>query len=340
MSENKKETKNQDMIEKEMKEKMKQTVEDEKIPGSLEPEAVEKMLETRKKKKSNNRRWKYASVAAAACVCLVVGAVGYTNMNAGKNERPGTVTEGRSEEDQGKIALAKNYDEIKKYLKENEKRAKGQNGFGRADAAYMTDGAMAESSVAESTKDMAGADYSDTNIRQEGVGEADTVKTDGKNLYILNDQTVEIVDVSQAEMKDLASIEIDENCFIREVFVSDGRLVILYTESKCEEGKKAEDGIYKDYTCAAVYDVTDPANPREAGVISQSGQYHTMRVKDGYVYLVSDFYTYYDSSVSNESDYIPQIQGSLLRAERYIYAAGNDRKSAHGYFCICAFRPD
>ncbi len=51
MSENKKETKNQDMIEKEMKEKMKQTVEDEKIPGSLEPEAVEKMLETRKKKK-------------------------------------------------------------------------------------------------------------------------------------------------------------------------------------------------------------------------------------------------------------------------------------------------
>ena len=35
MSENKKETKNQDMIEKEMKEKMKQTVEDEKIPGCL-----------------------------------------------------------------------------------------------------------------------------------------------------------------------------------------------------------------------------------------------------------------------------------------------------------------
>ena len=33
MSENKKETKNQDMIEKEMKEKMKQTVEDEAGSG-------------------------------------------------------------------------------------------------------------------------------------------------------------------------------------------------------------------------------------------------------------------------------------------------------------------
>ena len=46
-------------------------------------------------------------MAAAACVCLVVGAVGYTNMNAGKNERPGTVTEGRSEEDQGKNRTGK-----------------------------------------------------------------------------------------------------------------------------------------------------------------------------------------------------------------------------------------
>ena len=98
MSENKKETKNQDMIEKEMKEKMKQTVEDEKISGSLEPEAVEKMLETRKKKKSNNRRWKYASVAAAACVCSL-SSVGYTNMNAGKNER----RNGKQKADQKKI---------------------------------------------------------------------------------------------------------------------------------------------------------------------------------------------------------------------------------------------
>lgn len=50
MSENKKETKNQDMIEKEMKEKMKQTVEDEKIPGSLEPEAVERCWRRERRK--------------------------------------------------------------------------------------------------------------------------------------------------------------------------------------------------------------------------------------------------------------------------------------------------
>lgn len=336
MRENEKEVKNQDMLETEMKEEMRQAAENETIPSSLEPEAVEKMLETRKKKKAHNYRWKYASVAAAACVCLVVGAVGYANMNGKKNERPKTVTEDKSEKEQeaGKIASAKNYDEIKKYLKENEKRAKEQNGFGRADAAYMTDRAMAESSAGESTKDIGGGNYSDTNVRQEGVGEADTVKTDGKNLYILNDQTVEIVDASQSEMKELTSVEINENSFIREIFISDGRLVILYTESKSEEGKKAGDGIYKDYTCAAVYDVTDPENPKEAGVISQSGQYHTMRVKDGYVYLVSDFYTYYDSSVSNESDYIPQIQRSLLRAEDICMPQGT---TGSQYTVISAF---
>lgn len=65
-------------------------------------------------------------------------------------------------------------------MKENEKRAKGQNGFGRADAAYMTDGAMAESSVAESTKDMAGADYSDTNIRQEESAKRTLLRLTGR----------------------------------------------------------------------------------------------------------------------------------------------------------------
>lgn len=140
-------------------------------------------------------------------------------------------------------------------------------------------------------------------------------------------------------MKDLASIEIDENCFIREVFVSDGRLVILYTESKCEEGKKAEDGIYKDYTCAAVYDVTDPANPREAGVISQSGQYHTMRVKDGYVYLVSDF-THIMIRRYQTKAIISRRSREVCSARKIYICRRNDRKSAHGYFCICAFRPD
>ena len=38
------------MIEKEMKEKMKQTVEDEKIPGSLEPEAVERCWRRERRK--------------------------------------------------------------------------------------------------------------------------------------------------------------------------------------------------------------------------------------------------------------------------------------------------
>ena len=57
-------------------------------------------------------------------------------------------------------------------------------------------------------------------------------------------------------------------------------------------------------------------------------------MKDGYVYLVSDFYTYYDSSVSNESDYIPQIQGSLLRAEDIYMPQGT---TGSQYTVISAF---
>jgi len=316
MRENEKERKIEDLSEQEEKqteEKIRQRAEDVEIPASLEPEAVEKMLETRKKKKSKSYRWKHVSAAAAACVCLVVGAVGYGNMHEGKSDRSETAADGKMDEKQnpGKIPLAKNYDEIKTYLKENEKQAKERNVFGGTGDAYMKDKAMFESDTGATS----GGNYSDTNVRQEGVAEADTVKTDGKNLYILSNQTVKIVDASQAEMKELASITLNENCYISEIFVSDHRLVLLYGESRYEDEETESGGNYKEYTCAAVYDVTDPSNPKEAGVISQSGQYHTMREKDGYVYLISDFYTYYDSSVSTENDYIPQVQGDLLRAE-------------------------
>ena len=52
----------------------------------------------------------------------------------------------------------------------------------------------AQTMQADST---AGVGYSDTNIRQDGVGEGDIAKTDGERLYILNNQTIEIVGIGQ-----------------------------------------------------------------------------------------------------------------------------------------------
>lgn len=44
------------------------------------------------------------------------------------------------------------------------------------------------------------------------------------------------------------------------------------------------------YTVAETFDVSDPANPKSLGEMSQSGSFHTMRVSGDYMYLLSTFY--------------------------------------------------
>ena len=106
-----------------------------------------------------------------------------------------------------------------------------------------------------------GNSYSDTNVREEGVGEADIVKTDGSSLYIVNSQAVEIVGIESAEMEELAEIRMADDCYIKELYVQDDSLVIMYTRT---EPSVDEDGYYnnyRDYTNALVYDISDRTNP-------------------------------------------------------------------------------
>ena len=46
---------------------------DVQVPPSLEPGAVEEILKERSKQKKKVYRWKYAGLAAAACLCVVIG---------------------------------------------------------------------------------------------------------------------------------------------------------------------------------------------------------------------------------------------------------------------------
>lgn len=109
------------------------------------------------------------------------------------------------------IKTAKNYDEIYEYISEQQKAYESETEnyaiSDEMDSGSMSGGAadtaksMEMEAVAE---DMAApesaAGYSDTNVREEGVGEPDIVKTDGKRLYIVNNQRVQIVDITKEKM--------------------------------------------------------------------------------------------------------------------------------------------
>ena len=142
---------------------------------------------------------------------MIVGAtVGIKQINKGNNKTLDAATIA-SAADQTEttqtLTTAKDYKEIEKCIKEyNKQMARDNNSMaiGLYESASSADAATAESSNVSDT-----GGYSDTNVRENGVGEADIVKTDGKNIYTLCRSVVTITAIDNGSMEKLASIEQD-----------------------------------------------------------------------------------------------------------------------------------
>ena len=327
------------------------------------------------KKKAYRRKYAGLAAAACVCVVVVIAAVmvGALNSGSGRDFAAGSAKDEQGVSDASRasestaagedaagqdsagegstvteLTAAEDYDEIYAYIQEEQEQAKKQAKAGGASvdiassdqAAFSGDTAAAESaldsgaasgSASGSASGLAG--YSDTNVREEGVGEADSVKTDGKNLYILDGQTVYIVDIGSEEMQALSEIRLEDDCYIREIYIEKGKLVLLYTRTEILYG---EDGYYKPLTCAEVYDVSDPSSPEKINTVSQSGNYNTVRVSGGYVYLFSDFYAA-GVARTDTSLYIPEVQGKLIEPSAIYMPQG---KMGSSYTVISSFDLD
>ena len=343
-----------------MEDKLRELTEDTQVPASLEPEQIEKMLLKKKKEKTARYRRKYAGIAAAACLCLAVGVTAALTGQRGDDSSSGAeigsetgnageAAEGESTESETKIASAADYDQIYDYiqaeLKYQEKQAKKQarmysggtvsdgGEIASADSAAMYSGS-AQNAAAYTGADSTGTSgYSDTNVREESVGEADVVKTDGSRLYVMSGNRVEIVDIASEEMEEIAAVTVDPDSYIRELYVEGSRMAVFYTQSKFTQ----EDGIEvrsREFACTDVYDISDPSAPVKLNTFSQSGVYNTMRVKDGYAYVISSFYPDTASPRSDVGAYVPSVQGGTLEADRIFMP---EQEMGSEYTVITAF---
>ena len=345
-----------------MEDKLRELTEDTQVPASLEPEQIEKMLLKKKKEKTARYRRKYAGIAAAACLCLAVGVTAALTGQRGDDSSSGAgaeigsetgnageAAEGESTESETKIASAADYDQIYDYiqaeLKYQEKQAKKQarmysggtvsdgGEIASADSAAMYSGS-AQNAAAYTGADSTGTSgYSDTNVREESVGEADVVKTDGSRLYVMRGNRGEIVDIASEEMEEIAAVTVDPDSYIRELYVEGSRMAVFYTQSKFTQ----EDGIEvrsREFACTDVYDISDPSAPVKLNTFSQSGVYNTMRVKDGYAYVISSFYPDTASPRSDVGAYVPSVQGGTLEADRIFMP---EQEMGSEYTVITAF---
>ena len=296
------------------------------VPDSLKPENMKKKLEQcawEERRRKRRRQWKLAG-AAAACIVLVAGITVYQNRTrmvksdsavinsadssdgvVAKSVEKCPVNKGNQENQK---YYAKSYKEIRKYIEASEKEetAKGST--------------KEQQSCADAT-----GDYSNTNVRQEGVDEADVAKTDGRYLYVLEDggDYVSIVD-TKTSMKKISEIKAPKDETIEEFYLTEKnkKVVMICSNSSDDDYEDVEDvtrssliSKQTEGTRVVTYDVQDKKHPKKAGEVSQNGEYELSRISDGYLYIFSNYWVAEKWKKKHPSTYIPYVDGDLMKAK-------------------------
>jgi len=324
--------------EQDLIQELAEKTENIQIPEQLEPENISEMLE-KKGKKRRLSPYK-AGALIAACIVLVAGAAVYENTHFSRDLTSDRTQESEEEISTEKtVALADDYEEVYSYIeryKEEMERQMSAYDMNAEDGGVIVEDRvemMAESSDADmgaaqeaktsesSALNAAGGtagsnDYSETNVRQEGVDEGDVVKTDGTYLYVLKDsrQEISIVDTRNNEMKEVSVVSLEDTQWIEEIYLQAGRLVLICTNNDDEDGLLyARSSYWYGNTEAVTYDITDPENPKEVGKIAQNGTYQSSRVADGYLYLFSNYGVAWDYMEKDKPEtYVPIVNGAVI----------------------------
>ena len=236
---------------------------------------------------------------------------------------------------EGEIEYAQDYSELLSIIKDYRKSENFKNRMSTMNGAKIMDQAQTVVDadgvgVPESVRESAYADakngssYSRTNTRVEGIGEADIVKTDGKNLYIVKGSTIYIVKLGSdgkpektSKISPLDTLadkdekgelvdEVDSgfgvyhSCcifltnYVRGIYVYNSTLVV---ELCCVRNKKIQTGI-------AVYDIGDTSAPKVKRVFMQDGSPISSRVAGNSIILVSNSVIY---SETIDDGIIPRV---------------------------------
>lgn len=319
--------------EKEIVQNLREKTEHIEAPDSLHPENIEKMLETKaKKRKITPLR---IGAAVAACIVLAAGVAVYQDQ-----QKVNTLDSATAEvklSDSKVVETADEYEDIYAYLDEymqemeqykNEQKSSTGEEFLMEDSVAQSaadSGASTMSAGMERAEmDMEAGDYSETNIRQEGVDEGDVVKTDGTYLYVLKDNSnqISIVDTRENTMKEIQTIEAEDVDSISEFYLNEDKHLLIAVCRRYSDGDGLimEDrywgGSSSESTVAVTYNIADPAKPEEVGRVTQSGSYETSRLADGYLYLFSDYYINMTGIQRSQPEtFIPLVNDSALTSK-------------------------
>jgi inhibitor of cysteine peptidase len=213
-------------------------------------------------------------------------------------------------------------DELNEHFR---KILKEQTDKGRMTGAPVME--MAKDSAAETTSGSASNEYSETNNQVQGIDEADIIKTNGEYVFHVIDGKVKIIKAFPSnQMEVLNPLILNENFYPSQLFLYEDQLVVLGTRNEMMT-KVAIDRMIapmSHYTSAMVFDVKDPRKPQMIRQIDLQGSLVEARMKDGMIYLVSNYYpNYWILNEKKDADLRPKYKDSLIHKE---YQPVNYRK--------------
>jgi len=197
------------------------------------------------------------------------------------------------------LSTFRSYEELSSYLKSTRD---SRLFYGNGSEYAMNEGAT-------STDARSQTPYSKTNVQVQGVDEDDTMKTDGRFLYISSGDRVSIVEayppenlrnVSVIEAKDLeATAQENSTVWISGLFVYPGKLIVIgYLQNYYPWIVREDASVYiqpasfEPRATVYVFDITNASDPRLEMSVGVSGYPTTARMIGDFVYLIDQAYVW------------------------------------------------
>lgn len=355
---------------------IQQAASEVEIPDSVKPENMMQYVASKKEegyfervnniqgKIKKNRRKKIIKLTAcigtvAAAIIVAVIGISRIPVNGGSNSLRELHTNVKVQNTEGVYVLS-SYKDLAAYRVATETKYKKQTFsdmvdrfsisiedmfmMGATDMKGTSSGIMMESTVDLNAS--SNNNYSDTNSRTEGVGEADVVKTDGEYIYYISsydeENTVTIVKADGADTEKVSTFAIDDvvegmlpkgqQCGYIEasdLLIYEDTLVIIVRYGSVENSPYTKHYSKQPYTAILVYDVKMADSPKNISALYTEGEYTSCKYVDGYIYVLTEMYRNANISKKsyNENEakevFAPVVNGQYIEySQVYVAQAG------------------
>lgn len=273
-------------------------------------------IKSKVKQYKNEKSMTHYTMAVVFCAVLAVAMQGSLNqkVQVEKNEKtdnPEIIVANKIEEN---ISTFNSKEELLTALndmaKAYEKNMKYRN--------YITEDMAAFDAVDSGTsaKDAINSEsYSQTNTQVKGVDESDIVKTNGKKIFYITQNKLEIFDATKKKTKVEKEIVFDKNVTPYSMYLDDNYFVVL-AYSRLERNTSGETSEKISYqanssTLVLIYDVNSYELVRE---IEIEGSEVSSRKIGNDLYIVTNKYIYFYNGI-NEDEILPLYRDTIKSGE-------------------------